>query len=117
MPAEHERCKLIADTVTLHMQVGTPVKQIASVVNLDVKTLKKHYAYEIENAKAIRIQEVGGVLLNLCMRGNLNAIQFYLKSQAGWSETERVDHTSSDGSMTPAPVAQITRRIVKANDK
>lgn len=114
MPAKHIRNKLVADTVVLHMRVGTPIKQIASVVGLDVKTLKLHYNDEIKNAKAIAIQEIGGVLYNLCMKGNLAAIQFYLRAQAGWSETEKIDHTSSDGSMTPAAPVSITRRIVKA---
>ena len=33
--------------------------------------------------------------------GNLTAAIFYLKTRAGWRETQVVDNVSSDGSMTP----------------
>ena len=38
----------------------------------------------------------------MCIRdSNLTAAIFYLKTRAGWRETQVVDNVSSDGSMTP----------------
>lgn len=36
---------------------------------------------------------------------------FYLKTRGGWKETQVVDNTSSDGSMTPQ--VKITRADIK----
>jgi len=47
---------------------------------------------------------IGGIaksLLTKAQGGDNQAMIFYLKTQAGWKETNVVDNTSSDGSMTP----------------
>ena len=56
-------------------------------------------AYKRGKAKAI-----GAVAQNLIKKareGDNACMMFYLKTQAGWRETQNLDHTSSDGSMTP----------------
>lgn len=68
--------------------------------------------YKRGKAKAI-----GSVAQNVLMQareGNLTAAIFYLKTQGGWKETQVVDNTSSDGSMTPKT---ITRVIVDPKEK
>ena len=64
-----------------------------------------------KKGKAKAIGSVANGLLKQAREGNTSASMFYLKTQAGWRETNQVDHTSSDGSMTPK---QITRVIVDA---
>lgn len=57
-----------------------------------------------ERYKRGRAAAIGGVAKNLiqkAMSGDNAAMMFYLKTQAGWKETQNVNHTSSDGSMTP----------------
>ena len=51
-----------------------------------------------------RSKAIGSVakgLLQKAQSGDNAAMMFYLKTQAGWKETQQVDHTSSDGSMSP----------------
>lgn len=55
--------------------------------------------YKRGKAKAI-----GAVAQNLIRKardGDTTCMIFYLKTQAGWREATQVDHTSSDGTMTP----------------
>lgn len=51
--------------------------------------------YKKGRAKAIR--DVGQGLLQQALGGNIGAAIFYLKTQAGWKETERHEHTGADG--------------------
>lgn len=55
--------------------------------------------YNVGKAKAIA--SIGGNLISQARAGNVSAQTFYLKTQAGWKETQVVDSTSSDGSMSP----------------
>lgn len=71
-----------------------------------------------KRGKAKAIGAVAQGLIQQARNGDKVAAMFYLKTQAGWRETNHVDHTSSDGSMTPDPlgallveVAQGKRRI------
>lgn len=60
-----------------------------------------------ERYKKGRAKVIGGVGQNLVQKalsGDNAAMMFYLKTQAGWRETQSIDHTSSDGSMTPSKI-------------
>jgi len=50
-------------------------------------------AYRRGRAKAIA--EVGSILLQKAKDGDMKAIQFYLKTQAGWSEKSSLELTSA----------------------
>ena len=54
-----------------------------------------------KKGKAKAIGSVAQGLLQQARDGNTTAAMFYLKTQAGWRETNQIDHTSSDGSMSP----------------
>ena len=54
-----------------------------------------------KKGKASAIANVAKGLVQQAIEGNMTAAIFYLKSQAGWRETQVVDNTSSDGSMKP----------------
>jgi hypothetical protein len=63
-----------------------------------------------ERYKRGKAKAVGAVAQNLIKKareGDNACMMFYLKTQAGWRETQQVDHTSSDGSMTPHVVERI----------
>jgi len=69
-----------------------------------------------ERYKRGKAKAVGAVAQNLIKKareGDNACMMFYLKTQAGWRETQQVDHTSSDGSMTPQV---IERTIVRPNE-
>ena len=58
-------------------------------------------AYERGVAKAHEM--VAAKLFQAIQEGSPWAIKFYLKSKGGFSEHMSIDHTSSDGSMSPMP--------------
>jgi IS30 family transposase len=62
-----------------------------------------------KRGKAKAIGTVAQGLLQKARDGDTTSAIFYLKTQAGWRETNRLDHTSSDGTMTPP-----TRIIIEA---
>src|SRR5690625_2647106 len=55
--------------------------------------------YKRGKAKAIGTVSQG--LIQQEREGNITAAIFYLKTQAGWRETQAIEHTSPDGSMSP----------------
>ena len=98
----HEPTKATRDTVSLHALVGTPQETIAGVLGIDAKTLRKHYREELDLSLAKANASIGGALFNKAKGGDTSAIIFWLKTRAGFRERQEVDHTSSDGSMSPA---------------
>ena len=61
--------------------------------------------YKRGKAKAIAVVAQG--LLQQARNGDKAAAMFYLKTQAGWRETNQIDHTSSDGTMTPSSIERV----------
>ena len=58
-------------------------------------------AERYKRGKAKAIAAIAQGLIQQARAGDKVAAMFYLKTQAGWRETNQIDHTSSDGSMTP----------------
>lgn len=96
----HEPTKATRDTVQMHTLVGTTQADIARVIGIDVKTLRKWYRNELDLAKARANATIGGALFNKARAGDTTAMIFWLKTQAGWRERQEIDHSSSDGSMS-----------------
>lgn len=57
---------------------------------------------------------IAGSLIQKARSGELGAQIFYLKTQCGWRETQHLEHTSPDGSMTPTAIERVI--IDKATD-
>lgn len=71
-----------------------------------------------KRGKAKAIGAIGNSLLTQARDGNMTAIIFYLKTQAGWRETQVVDNVSSDGSMSPKePVPLSAKELMAALEK
>jgi hypothetical protein len=100
-------------TVQLHTMVGTTQADIARVLDIDEKTLRKYYRDELDLAKAKANATIGGALFNKAKTGDTSAMIFWMKTQAGWREKADINHTSEDGSMIPQPTAI---QIVAADD-
>lgn len=66
-----------------------------------------------KRGKAKAIGAVAQGLIQQARNGDKVAAMFYLKTQAGWRETNHVDHTSSDGSMTPDPLGAILAEVAQ----
>jgi DNA-binding CsgD family transcriptional regulator len=82
-------------------------EQIADCLEISVDTfqriLKRDEAVlrSYKKGKSKAIASVGANLIAQAKEGNVAASIFYLKTQAGWKETQTLDHKSSDGSMSP----------------
>ena len=61
-------------------------------------------ALRYKRGKAKAIGTVAQGLLQKARAGDTTSAIFYLKTQAGWRETQNLDHKSSDGSMTPQQI-------------
>jgi hypothetical protein len=97
----HEPSKATRDTVSLHAMVGTPQETIASILNIDAKTLRKYYREELDHALAKANATIGGSLFNKAKNGDTAAQTFWLKTRAGFREKQDINHSSEDGSMSP----------------
>ena len=72
------------DTVSLHVVAGTPQEDIARVLKIDPKTLRKYYRDELDLAKAKVVAMGTGKLVTNVQSGDQRAIEFLLKTQGKW---------------------------------
>lgn len=79
--------------------LGVSRKTFAAIIERDDEVFT-HY----KKGKATAVANVAKGLVQQAIEGNMTAAIFYLKTQAGWKETQVVDNTSSDGSMSPQAV-------------
>src|SRR5690348_6679565 len=66
---------------------GIPEIDIARVVGVDPKTLRKHYRDELDMGETKANAQVAGFLFNAARSGNVTAQIFWLKTRARWRET------------------------------
>lgn len=63
-----------------------------------------------------RAKAIGNAAKNIITASNAGSVSasiFYLKTQGGWKETQQLDLTSSDGSMSPPDIEWV---VVNADD-
>jgi len=108
----HEPDKASRQTVQMHTVVGTPQEDVARVLGIDPKTLRKHYRDELDLAKAKANATMGGALYNKGVGGDTAAMIFWMKTRAGWREKFDHNHQSEDGSMSPPTVIKVVGKSV-----
>ena len=75
---------------------GIPEPDIARVLFVDPKTLRKHYRDELDLGETKANAQVAGYLFNAAKNGNVTAQIFWLKTRARWRETPlEVKHSGS----------------------
>ena len=89
--SNHVPTEATRQTVQLHTMVGTTQSDIARVLDIDEKTLRKYYRDELDLAKAKSNATIGGALFNKAKNGDTAAMIFWMKTQAGWRETKEPD--------------------------
>ena len=62
------------------------------------------------------LAKIAGALIKAAIEGDTASRIFYLKTQGGWRETSKVDHTSSDGSMATKPDKIIITALMADDD-
>jgi hypothetical protein len=77
---------------------GIPEIDIAAVLGVDPKTLRKHYRDELDLGETKANAQVAGFLFNSARTGNVTAQIFWLKTRARWRETPtELKHSGSIG--------------------
>jgi len=66
---------------------GVTQPRIAAILGITWKTLVKHYKFELENALDEKNAMVAGGLFAKAIAGDTTAMIFWLKTRAGWKET------------------------------
>ena len=77
--------------VQLHATVGTQQEQIARLLGLDAKTMRKWYRAELDLSTAKANATIGGALFNKAKGGDTAAMIFWMKTRAGWREKDPAD--------------------------
>ncbi len=76
-------------------QYGVPFENIAAVIDLSVDTMKKLYGPYLEKGKALANAAVGERLFKKCQEGDTTAMIFWAKTQMGWRETQKIEHSGT----------------------
>ena len=77
---------------------GIPEINIAAVLGVDPKTLRKHYRDELDLGETKANAQVAGYLFNAAKNGNVTAQIFWLKTRAKWREAPvELQHSGSIG--------------------
>lgn len=99
----HEPSKATRELVQLHSSIGTRQEVIASILEISVPTLEKHYRKELDEALARANASVGGALFNKAVKDkDTSAMIFWMKTRGRWSE--KVELSGPDGGSIPVAI-------------
>ena len=76
---------------------GVPQKLVSKILKISEPTLRKHYRDELDTSKAKANAVISQSLFKLARKANVTAQIFWLKTQAGWKETNHVELTGKAG--------------------
>lgn len=77
--------------------VGIRYVDIASKLEISDDTLVKHYKKDLEDGRIDANASIGQTLFQQAKNGNTAAAIFWLKTRAGWKETNAVEHSGEVG--------------------
>ena len=77
--------------------VGIKYVDIASKLEINDDTLVKHYKKDLEDGRTDANASIGQTLFQQAKNGNTAAAIFWLKTRAGWKETNAVEHSGEVG--------------------
>lgn len=95
----------VAEKVQEYAAVGMTQDQVAVVLGCSVDTIQRHYHEAWLKGKASANAKIAKRLFEKAMSGDTASLIFWTKAQMGWKESQNVDHTSSDGSMSPKEIS------------
>jgi hypothetical protein len=78
--------------------LGLPHEQIAILVGIDDKTLRKYYRAELDMGKAKANGQIAKTLFSKAVGGDTTSLIWWTKTQMKWSETIKQELTGEDGS-------------------
>ena len=77
--------------------VGIRYVDIAQKLEISDDTLVKHYKKELEDGRIDANASIGQTLFQQAKDGNTSAAIFWLKTRAGWKETQAHEISGADG--------------------
>lgn len=102
MTRPHEPDEKTRKTVEAMASYGIVQDDIAKVLEIDDKTLRKYYSHELATATAKANSQVAQRLYQKCMKDDTTSIIFWLKTRAQWKETIKNEHQPLDENGKPA---------------
>jgi hypothetical protein len=94
---EYEKSEESIKTVEALSIAGVPQKIISQILKISEPTLRKHFRNELDTSKARANAVISQALFKNAKNGNVAAQIFWLKTQAGWRETNHYELTGKDG--------------------
>lgn len=91
--------------------IGLPHEHIALLLEVDDKTLRKHYRAELDKGKAKAHLKIAQTLFNKATSGDTTSLIWWTKTQMKWSETVKQEVSGKDG----APLTGIQVSFVAPN--
>jgi hypothetical protein len=89
---------------------GVPQNDIAAYLDIDPKTMRKHFREELDRGSLEATAKVAQSLFNMATSGNnVAAAIFWMKARAGWREKNNLEITGKDD----APIGGITVTFVR----
>jgi hypothetical protein len=102
-PTEEQR-----RTVRAMSGFGIPQEDIATFLDIDPKTLRKHFQQELEKGSIEATTKVAQSLFRMATEGkNVAAAIFWMKARAGWREKQQLE-------LTQRPYEQMTDEELEA---
>lgn len=91
---------------------GIPHEGIATLLDIDAKTLRRHYRRELDRGSVEATAKVAQSLFHMATTGkNVGAAIFWMKARAGWREKHEVQVTTNDlSSMTDEQLQAVIDR-------
>lgn len=86
--------------------VGIRHEDIAAKLGISADTLTKYYRKELDDGRVDANAAVAKSLYEQAKTGNTAAMIFWLKTRAGWKETQVNEHTGADGQ--PLKISVVT---------
>jgi uncharacterized protein YjcR len=77
--------------------VGIRFEDIAAKLGISADTLTKYYAKDLDDGRVDANAAIGKSLYDQARNGNTAAMIFWLKTRAGWKETNSLELTGADG--------------------
>lgn len=92
---------------------GLTTEQIGAYLHLSGRAVKIHYKQELKDGFDYTYAIVSGRLVKMAMEGDKTCMIFWLKTKAGWRETNRTEVTGPNGS--PIDIRSVpTSQLLKA---
>jgi hypothetical protein len=86
---------------------GLKTAEISRILNIEKSLLEFYYKYELDSSKLRANAAVGMVALRMALdKLHPEMTRFWLKTQAGWKETEVHEHTGIDAAADEARIAR-----------